>query len=70
MTKVAARYAKLTCTLLIFMIANIFGYSKTNDDVKFNIDAYWKLIGPMMFGVGICLIVSVVFWPETTSERR
>ncbi|KAG9064516.1 hypothetical protein KI688_003706 [Linnemannia hyalina] len=68
MTTLKARYAKLTCTFLIFTIANIFGYSKTNDNVKFNIHAYWALIGPIMIGVGICLIVSIVFWPETASE--
>lgn len=68
MTTLKARYARLTCTFLIFTIANIFGYSKTNDNVKFNIHAYWTLIGPMMIGVGICLIVSIVFWPETASE--
>ncbi|KAG0079474.1 hypothetical protein BGZ90_002509 [Linnemannia elongata] len=68
MTTLKARYAKLTCTFLIFTIANIFGYSKTNDNIKFNIHAYWTLIGPMMIGVGICLIVSIVFWPETASE--
>ncbi|KAG0370906.1 hypothetical protein BGX24_001890 [Mortierella sp. AD032] len=68
MTTLKARYAKLTCTFLIFTIANIFGYSKTNDNLKFNIHAYWNLIGPMMIGVGICLLVSIVFWPETASE--
>lgn len=68
MTTLKARYAKLTCTFLIFTITNIFGYSKTNDNVKCNIHAYWTLIGPMMIGVGICLIVSIVFWPETASE--
>ncbi|KAF9128659.1 hypothetical protein BGX30_014239 [Mortierella sp. GBA39] len=68
MTALKARYAKLTCTFLVFTIANIFGYSKTNDNVKFNVHAYWTLIGPIMIGVGICLIVSIVFWPETASE--
>ncbi|KAF9539743.1 hypothetical protein EC957_005074 [Mortierella hygrophila] len=68
MTTLKARYAKLTCTFLIFTIANIFGYGKTNDDVEFNIHAYWTLIGPIMIGVGICLVVSIVFWPETASE--
>ncbi|KAF9903350.1 hypothetical protein EC991_003889 [Linnemannia zychae] len=68
MTALKARYAKLTYTFLFFTIANIFGYSKTNDNVKFNIHAYWNLVGPMLIGVGICLLVSIVFWPETASE--
>ncbi|KAG0200550.1 hypothetical protein BGX33_010913, partial [Mortierella sp. NVP41] len=67
MMTLKARYAKMTCTFLIFTIANIFGYSRTNDNVKFNIHAYWTLIGPML-GVLISLIVSIVFWPETASE--
>jgi len=68
MTTLKARYAKLSCTFLIFTIANIFAHDQTLQLTSFNIHAYLTLIGPMMAGVGICLLVSIFCWPETASE--
>ncbi|GJJ71968.1 hypothetical protein EMPS_04325 [Entomortierella parvispora] len=68
MTTLKARYAKLSCTFLIFTIAHIFAHSKMHKVMYFNIHAYLTLIGPMMAGVGICLLVSIFCWPETASE--
>ncbi|KAG0283360.1 hypothetical protein BGZ96_012273 [Linnemannia gamsii] len=69
MTSMNAWYAKLTYTFLIFTIANIYAYNKIdNDNLTFNIHAYWGTIGPMMIGVGISLLTNLVLWPETASE--
>ncbi|CAO3574063.1 unnamed protein product [Mortierella alpina] len=69
MTTVKARYAKLTGTFLIFTIANIFAHGKTHGSVQFDIFILLQLIVPMMLGVLICLVVNIVLWPETASER-
>ncbi|KAF9962653.1 hypothetical protein BGZ70_008006 [Mortierella alpina] len=69
MTIVKARYAKLTGTFLIFTIANIFAHGKTHGSVQFDIYVFLELIIPMMLGVLICLVVNIVLWPETASER-
>ncbi|KAG0057121.1 hypothetical protein BGZ83_001555 [Gryganskiella cystojenkinii] len=68
MTTLKARYAKLSCTFLIFTIANIFIHGKMLRLTRFNMYGYVTVIGPMMAGVGICLLVSILFWPETASE--
>lgn len=69
MTTLKAWYAKLTYTFLIFTIANIYSYNKIdNDNLTFNIHAYWGSIGPMMIGIGISLLTNIVLWPETASE--
>ncbi|KAF8986982.1 hypothetical protein BGZ52_006879 [Haplosporangium bisporale] len=68
MTTYKARYAKLNCAFVIYTIIGIFALTRGHQSMEFNIHDFLNLMGPMMVGVAICLIVSIVFWPETASE--
>ncbi|KAG0347760.1 hypothetical protein BG004_007016, partial [Podila humilis] len=68
MTTYKARYAKLNCAFVIYTIIGIFAMTRGHESMEFNIHDFLDLMGPMMMGVAICLIVSIVFWPETASE--
>ncbi|KAF9428754.1 hypothetical protein BGZ94_001166 [Podila epigama] len=68
MTTSKARYAKLNCAFIIYTIIGCFGMTQGHQSTVFNIHDFLDLGIPMAMGVIICLIVSVVFWPETASE--
>lgn len=68
MTTYKARYAKLNCAFVIYTIIGIFAMTRGHMSMEFNIHDFLSLMGPMMIGVAICLIVSIIFWPETASE--
>ncbi|KAG0034479.1 hypothetical protein BGZ81_004511 [Podila clonocystis] len=68
MTTYKARYAKLNCAFVIYTIIGIFAMTRGHQSMEFNIHDFLHLMGPMMVGVAICLIVSIIFWPETASE--
>ncbi|KAI7823255.1 hypothetical protein BC939DRAFT_168019 [Gamsiella multidivaricata] len=68
MTSYKARYAKLNCSFIIYTIAGIFALTRNHTSMHFDFHDFWGLMGPMMLGVGICLVVSILLWPETASE--
>ncbi|KAG9323397.1 hypothetical protein KVV02_002547 [Mortierella alpina] len=68
MTLYKTRYAKLNCSFIIYTIAGIFALTKGQKSTVFSFNDFWNLMGPMMLGIAICLIVSILFWPETASE--
>ncbi|KAG0045210.1 hypothetical protein BGZ83_009555 [Gryganskiella cystojenkinii] len=68
MTTYKARYAKLNCTFIIYTIGGIFALTRNHASVHFDFNDFWYLMGPLMLGVGICLFVSALVWPETASE--
>ncbi|KAF9123973.1 hypothetical protein BGW39_008549 [Mortierella sp. 14UC] len=68
MTLYKTRYAKLNCTFIIYTIAGIFSFTSGHVSMKFDFFDFWNLMGPLMIGIAICLVVSIVFWPETASE--
>ncbi|KAI8604572.1 hypothetical protein EDD21DRAFT_207533 [Dissophora ornata] len=68
MTTCKAKYAKLNCAFIIYTIAGIFALTKGHTSTQFRFSDFWGLMGPMMLGVGICLVVSILLWPETASE--
>ncbi|KAF9179530.1 hypothetical protein BGZ51_006853 [Haplosporangium sp. Z 767] len=68
MTVYKTRYAKLNCSFIIYTIVGIFAFTLNQQTTEFHFRTFWALMGPMMFGVAICLVVSIVCWPETASE--
>ncbi|KAF9966428.1 hypothetical protein BGZ70_002358 [Mortierella alpina] len=68
MTLYKTRYAKLNCSFIIYTIAGIFALTKGQKSTVYSFNDFWNLMGPMMLGIAICLIVSILFWPETASE--
>ncbi|KAG0371988.1 hypothetical protein BGX24_000898 [Mortierella sp. AD032] len=68
MTLYKTRYAKLNCTFIIYTIAGIFALTTGRVSMQFDFFHFWNLMGPLMIGIAICLVVSIVFWPETASE--
>ncbi|CAO3567992.1 unnamed protein product [Mortierella alpina] len=68
MTLYKTRYAKLNCSFIIYTIAGIFALTKGQKSIAYSFNDFWNLMGPMMLGIAICLIVSILFWPETASE--
>ncbi|KAG0252570.1 hypothetical protein BG011_006919, partial [Mortierella polycephala] len=68
MTVYKTRYAKLNCSFFIYTIVGIFAFTLNQRTTEFNFRTFWGLMGPMMFGVAICLVVSILCWPETASE--
>ncbi|GJJ77572.1 hypothetical protein EMPS_09931 [Entomortierella parvispora] len=68
MTTFKARYAKLNCTFIIYTIGGIFALTTSHTILQFEFNDFWYLMGPLMLGVAICLVVSVLVWPETASE--
>ncbi|KAF9082736.1 hypothetical protein BGX23_012118 [Mortierella sp. AD031] len=68
MTLYKTRYAKLNCTFIIYTIAGIFALTSSQASMQFDFFDFWNLMGPMMIGIAICLVVSIVCWPETASE--
>lgn len=68
MTTYKTKYAKLNCSFIIYTIAGIFALTRNHTSMHFDFHDFWDLMGPMMLGIAICLIVSIVFWPETASE--
>ncbi|KAF9907735.1 hypothetical protein EC991_010682 [Linnemannia zychae] len=68
MTLYKTRYAKLNCTFIIYTITGIFSLTRGQVSMKFDFFDFWNLMGPLMIGIAICLVVSIVCWPETASE--
>ncbi|KAG0308215.1 hypothetical protein BGZ98_008638 [Dissophora globulifera] len=61
------RYPKMVPTFIVYSIAIIFGLDRAQS-LSFDIHIYRDLIVPILLGLAISLVVSIVFWPETASE--
>jgi hypothetical protein len=68
MTTYKTKYAKLNCSFIIYTIGGIFALTRNHASTEYNFRDFWDLMGPMLLGTSICLLVSIVLWPETASE--
>lgn len=69
MTTFKIRYPKLNGTFIIYTVIGTFAVTQSHRILTYTFRDFLNPMAPLMIGVGITLLVSIICWPETASEE-
>ncbi|KAG0026754.1 hypothetical protein BGZ81_006114 [Podila clonocystis] len=68
MTTCKIRYPKLNSTFIIYTVIVTFAVGRSDQTLTYTFRDFLNQVVPLLMGVGISLLVSIICWPETASE--